>query len=562
MTKDPKRPKKVLTQEFEKIQEISKNTESRRPLPAVETGLEEYGSENEPKKKAEEPLFKSYAAVLHNKEKHRFHRQTGKMRSLFGDVGFDRRNTIMDNLVQSSLTETSFKGAGWGKLQREKGKEAVPPGTDPEKVFFNFSGFYVLFWMIVAFIVLRVGVDYYITHNGDLSQSEILRFMTTDLISVAMIDLVMYLCTYFVVFVQIGCKRKWITWNNLGWYLTSAYEVAFVLMFLYVAENVMKFHWVAKIFIFLHSLVLLMKMHSFAFYNGYLWNICAELEFSKKTLAKYKDYTLEDGFKEALEKSVEFCEFELSLQSHSVQFPDNLTLKGYFTYSMFPTVVYQIEYPRTEKIRWTYVFEKLCAIFGVIFVMMIVAQFFMYPIAMRAMAVRDAGMPIFWERIREWLYLLLKLVPSFIMMYLLVWYLIWDAILNCVAELTCFGDRYFYGDWWNCVSWDEFSRQWNVPVHQFLLRHVYHSSISFLQLNKTQATLMTFFLSSVVHELAMYVLFQKLRFYLFFLQMAQIPLVQLGNSRFLKSKKILGNALFWIGICTGPSLMCTLYLTF
>lgn len=562
MTKDPKRPKKVLTQEFEKIQEISKNTESRRPLPGVETGMEEYGSENVPKKQDEEPLYKSYAAVLHNKEKHRFHWQTGKMRSLFGDVGFDRRNTIMDNLVESSLTETSFKGAGWGKLQREKEIEAVPTGANPERVFFNFSGFYVLFWMIVAFIVLRVGVDYYISHNGDLSQSEILRFMTTDLISVAMIDLVMYLCTYFVVFVQLACKHKWITWNNLGWYLTSAFEVTFVLVFLYVAENVMKFHWVAKIFLFLHSLVLLMKMHSFAFYNGYLWNITAELDFSKKTLAKYKDYTLEKGFKEALEKSVEFCEFELSLQSPNLKFPDNLTLKGYFTYSMFPTVVYQIEYPRTEKIRWMYVFEKLCAIFGVIFVMMIVAQFFMYPIAMRAMAVRDAGMPIFWERIREWLYLLLKLVPSFIMMYLLVWYLIWDAILNCIAELTRFGDRYFYGDWWNCVSWDEFSRQWNVPVHQFLLRHVYHSSISFLQLNKTQATLMTFFLSSVVHELAMYVLFQKLRFYLFFLQMAQIPLVQLGNSRFLKDKKILGNAIFWIGICTGPSLMCTLYLTF
>lgn len=147
-------------------------------------------------------------------------------------------------------------------------------------------------------------------------------------------------------------------------------------------------------------------------------------------------------------------------------------------------------------------------------------------------------------------------------MYLLVFYLIWDAILNCIAELSRFGDRYFYGDWWNCVSWDEFSRIWNVPIHKFLLRHVYHSSMSALQLNKTQATLMTFFLSSVVHELSMYVLFRKLRFYLFFFQMGQLPLVALSSSRLIRRNPILGNLLFWIGICTGPSVLCTMYLTF
>ncbi|SCU78074.1 LANO_0A02014g1_1 [Lachancea nothofagi CBS 11611] len=553
---------KLPKKEVRRIKEIKRQTKSRQLLPGVETGFEEYSSENENKTSEEYPKFRSYATSLSSKEKYRYHRETGQMRSFFGDVMFGHRSTIMDDLVSSSLTETSFKGAGWGKIKSKESEKDAANQKEPAVVFFNFSGFYVLFWMIIAFIVLRVSVDYYIAHDGDLSQSEILRFMTSDLISIALIDLVMYLCTYFVLFVHIACKRGWIYWNRTGRFLTYTYEIGFLWWFLYVAETVMQFHWVAKIFIFLHSLVLLMKMHSFASYNGYLWAILEELKFSKRTLAKYKDHTIEDELNDALKKSCEFCQFELDLQSTRVKFPANINLKDFFDYSMFPTVVYQIEYPRTERIRWSYVFEKLCAIFGVIFVMMIIAQFFMYPIAMRAMAVRDIGMPIFWDRIFEWLYLLLKLVPSFIMMYLLVWYLIWDAILNCVAELTRFADRYFYGDWWNCVSWDEFSRQWNVPVHKFLLRHVYHSSISFLQLNKLQATLMTFLLSSVVHELAMYVLFRKLRFYLFFLQMAQIPLVQLGNSRFLKSRKIMGNAIFWLGICTGPSLMCTLYLTF
>ena len=275
-----------------------------------------------------------------------------------------------------------------------------------------------------------------------------------------------------------------------------------------------------------------------------------------------KDTKVSSSVIESLEKSRNFCQFELDCQSEKIPFPSNISVNNFFMYSMFPTLVYQIEYPRTKKIRWGYVFEKLCAIFGIIFIMMVVAQMFMYPVAMRAIALRDSGIPIFWDRIKQWPRLLLDIVPSFIMMYLLVWYLIWDAILNCIAELTCFADRYFYGDWWNCVSWEEFSRLWNVPVHKFLLRHVYHSSISFLQLNKAQATIATFFISSVVHELAMYVLFNKLRLFLFFLQMYQLPLVKMGNSKFFKDRKVLGNVIFWIGICTGPSLMCTLYLTF
>ncbi|SCV03979.1 LAME_0H14774g1_1 [Lachancea meyersii CBS 8951] len=565
MKKGKNGSRSLRKKEMRKIEEMTRQSNGRQPLPGSETGFDEYETEKNGKISADLPQVTPYEASLSNKEKYRFHRDTGQIRSFFGDVRFGYRSTIMDDLVQSTLTETSFKGAGWGKIKAEANKKDSQSndGEDVSSVvFFNFSGFYVLFWMIVAFIVLRVGVDYYVTHDGDLWQSEILKFMTTDLISVALIDLVMYLCIYFVLFVHLAVKHEWISWKRTGRYLTYSYEIGFLLTFLYVAETVMQFHWVAKIFLFLHSLVLLMKMHSFASYNGYLWEILRELEFSKSALAKTKDAAIEDNFKRVLEKSCEFCQFELDLQSTKVKFPTNITVKSFFEYSMFPTLVYQVEYPRTEKIRWSYVFEKLCAIFGVILVMMIIAQFFMYPIALRAMAVRDIGMPIFWERILEWLYLLLKLVPSFIIMYLMVWYLIWDAILNCIAELTRFGDRYFYGDWWNCVSWDEFSRQWNVPVHKFLLRHVYHSSISFLHLNKMQATLMTFLLSSVVHELAMYVLFRKLRFYLFFLQMAQIPLVQLGNSKFLKSKKILGNAIFWLGICTGPSLMCTLYLTF
>jgi len=58
----------------------------------------------------------------------------------------------------------------------------------------------------------------------------------------------------------------------------------------------------------------------------------------------------------------------------------------------------------------------------------------------------------------------------------------------------------------------------------------------------------------------MWCLFKKLRGYLLFLQMTQIPLVQLSRTRWLKGRATLGNLIFWIGIFTGPSLLCSLYL--
>lgn len=46
------------------------------------------------------------------------------------------------------------------------------------------------------------------------------------------------------------------------------------------------------------------------------------------------------------------------------------------------------------------------------------------------------------------------------MMFLFVFYIIWETILNGIAELTRFADRSFYGPWWNCVTWDQFARDW------------------------------------------------------------------------------------------------------
>lgn len=49
------------------------------------------------------------------------------------------------------------------------------------------------------------------------------------------------------------------------------------------------------------------------------------------------------------------------------------------------------------------------------------------------------------------------------------------------------------------------------------------------------------------------------RFYLFALQMGQIPLIAIGRIPAVKRRKVLGNIVFWIGLFAGkssPSMSC------
>jgi sterol O-acyltransferase len=241
------------------------------------------------------------------------------------------------------------------------------------------------------------------------------------------------------------------------------------------------------------------------------------------------------------------------------EYPRNLTLPNFMDYTCVPTLVYELEYPRQEHINWWYVLEKLTATFGVLCVMMVISQAFIYPPVVKTVSMKQAGMPID-ERWQEFPFIVSDMLFPLLIEQLLTWYLIWECILNVLAELTRFADRGFYGDWWNSVTWDQYARDWNRPVHNFLLRHVYHSSISTFHLSRNAATFVTFLLSALVHEMCMAIIFKKVRGYLFWAQLAQMPLVAFSRSKYMKDRRVLGNIIFWVGLFVGPSMLTALYL--
>lgn len=240
-------------------------------------------------------------------------------------------------------------------------------------------------------------------------------------------------------------------------------------------------------------------------------------------------------------------------------YPSNLTLSNYVEWTCLPTLVYELEYPRLDSINWWYVAEKSGATLGVIWIMIIISQAYIYPVVVETVRQKEAGMSLD-QRWKEFPWVVSDMLFPLLLEQLLAWYVIWECLLNVLAEVTRFADRGFYGDWWNAVSWDQYARDWNRPVHSFLLRHVYHSSISALHLSKVEATFVTFLLSAVVHEVLMFCLFKKVRGYLFASQLSQVPLAALSRTRLMKGRDTLGNVMFWLGLFIGPSVITSLYL--
>ena len=329
--------------------------------------------------------------------------------------------------------------------------------------------------------------------------------------------------------------------------------------------------WTAQVFLTLHTLVLLMKMHSYAFYNGHLSETESRLQAldNPSTASKAPAYqypsaghspTSEErdtAKRDADEKSQllrlrEDLAIELTSPMGSVTYPKNLTWYNYVDYIFCPTLCYELEYPRTDGIVWTELGYKILAVFGVIFLLTITSEEFILPVMIES-AVRLESVTSFSETALILAESISMLLFPFMITFLLVFLVIFEYVLGALAEITCFADRHFYSDWWNSTDWLEFSREWNIPVHHFFRRHVYSASRP--HIGRPMATLITFLISAIGHEIVMACITKKIRGYGFLAQMSQLPIVMLQRTKWIKGKKVLNNVCFWCSMILGLSMV-------
>jgi len=220
-------------------------------------------------------------------------------------------------------------------------------------------------------------------------------------------------------------------------------------------------------------------------------------------------------------------------------------------FMMAPTLVFELEYPRTKKRRYWWLINKFIQCFLCSALNYALLQQFLLPI------LRDCDLDSLS------MYDIIRLsIPSMII-WLIGFYGFFHCFLNGVAELTCFADRRFYQDWWNAPTLDIFWRKWNCLVHEWLLRHIYLESIHTAKTTKITATLLTFLYSAVIHELIFSVSFRVLRPWLFLAMFAQIPMIYLSGVLYEKldanHRDRWGNVFFWLSFFLGQPMVEILY---
>lgn len=365
------------------------------------------------------------------------------------------------------------------------------------------AGFYSLYFIVShAYIAMSVYTKY--LTQGIFVEGSFFLLMIHDLPLLVLTWLGFFFWTWLALFLELLIQRGLPAWAAAIFQHTSQSMIFIVTCYLVFTRD-----WGFSQTLFVSALVLVhfMKMHSYTMSNRDL-----------------REAALKDP-----KKSV---------------YPSNLNAGNFFNYMLAPVLVYEPSYPKSKSFRTAYFFKKVALFFSQMTLGYIICVDHLIPI------MASVHLHTFWETV-------LRLMLPMIALYITLFQIVFEQILNLFAELSGFADRSFYHDWWNSIDYSEFNRKWNRTVHLFLYRHLYLESHKRWGLSQGKARFLTFMFSALCHEMILALIFRKVRPFLLGFMMFQMPLM-------LFEKKIqamnLGSYIFWFGIVLGVPIIESLYL--
>ena len=343
------------------------------------------------------------------------------------------------------------------------------------------------------------------------------------------------LSTFLGYVIEVLLGRKYVKeWIGIGLHLVNANIVAFLVPAL-IVWNYIDSPAVGA-FLLVHATITWMKLISYAHANS---DYRTSPESHTATLALLKD---------------------LDAGSADIAYPMNVTLRNIFYFWLAPTLTYQIVFPRSPQIRLTKIAGILFRlVVAIAFLLFLVAQVISPNLDNLLKELETSGDAVFsWHIFGDYL---LKLSIANTYVWLLMFYIYFHLYLNLFAEILRFGDRVFYRDWWNASNVSSYWRLWNMPVHFWLVRHVYFPCYR-LGMSKTAATFVVFLVSAILHEVLVSVPFHIVRHWSFLGMLGQVPLVAITKyfDR-LKPGSSIGNIIFWTVFCVVGQPMAVLMYT-
>jgi hypothetical protein len=226
-------------------------------------------------------------------------------------------------------------------------------------------------------------------------------------------------------------------------------------------------------------------------------------------------------------------------------YPENVTVINFIEFTCLPVLVYEPRYPRTSRLNLVAIVEKIIIAFGLFMFDWFLVEHYILPIC--AGATEDTLVSS-----------IIDLAIPMQLFFVCTFYLTFECLLGLSAEVMKLADREFYSDWWNSTTFEEFSRKWNKPVHEFLLRHVHMEIQALFGVSSQIATIFTFLYSIIAHEIVLLGMFGIFRPYLAFFSMFQIPLWHCMRSPIFRNR-LLGNIVFWSSLTVAYTLILILF---
>ncbi|XAR67143.1 Diacylglycerol O-acyltransferase [Bertholletia excelsa] len=240
-----------------------------------------------------------------------------------------------------------------------------------------------------------------------------------------------------------------------------------------------------------------------------------------------------------------------ALSGSSNMYSYDVSFKSMVYFMVAPTLCYQTSYPRTACVRKGWVARQLIKLVIFTGFMGFIVEQYINPIVKNSEHPLKANFLYAVERV-------LKLSVPNLYVWLCMFYCFFHLWFNILAELLRFGDREFYKDWWNAQSVEEYWRMWNMPVHKWMVRHIYFPCLR-NGIPKGVAILISFFVSAIFHELCIAVPCHTFQLWAFIGIMFQVPLVMITSYLQKKfSNSMVGNMIFWCSFSILGQPMCVL----
>ncbi|XP_022914284.1 diacylglycerol O-acyltransferase 1 isoform X2 [Onthophagus taurus] len=240
------------------------------------------------------------------------------------------------------------------------------------------------------------------------------------------------------------------------------------------------------------------------------------------------------------------------LNNSIVHYPDNLNIKDLVYYLCAPTLCYELNFPRTDRIRKRFLLKRMLeVIIGLQIMFAIIQQYVVPSVKNSLIPFSNMDVTLATER-------LLKLAIPNHLMWLCMFYIVFHSFYNLIGEVLQFADRNFYCDWWNANNIDTFWRTWNMPVHRWAVRHLYIPVVE-MGYGRHVASVIVFFVSAFFHEYLVSVPLKTFKIWAFLGMMSQVPLSFV--SRFMEQKvgPRWGNVVVWGSLILGQPLCIMIY---